>query len=61
MAVQALAYIQRELAHYAATHLDCRVSEFCLDQDIHPVFKVVSPETLPRPPPWCLSALVLSF
>ena len=44
--VQALSYLQRELCFYAYNHLEEPVSDFSLDQDIHPVFKVSSSRIL---------------
>ena len=38
---QFLAFYQKELALYIRAHLDDPVESFCLDKDLHPIFKVV--------------------
>ena len=38
--MQVLAFYQKELALYARAHIDMPVVDFCIDRDIHPVFKV---------------------
>ena len=38
-APQWLSYYQRELALYNYAHLDRRMSDYCLDRDLHPVMK----------------------
>lgn len=39
---QFLAFYQKELALYIRKHLDDSVTAFCLDKDLHPIFKVCS-------------------
>lgn len=39
-AQQFLAFYQKELALYIRKHLDDPVTAFCLDKDLHPIFKV---------------------
>lgn len=39
---QFLAFYQKELALYIRKHLDDCVTAFCLDKDLHPIFKVCS-------------------
>lgn len=38
--LQFLAFYQKELALYIRKHLDDPVAAFCLDKDLHPIFKV---------------------
>ena len=42
-APQWLSYYQRELALYNFAHLDRRMSDYCMDRDMHPVMKGDSP------------------
>ena len=37
---QFLAFYQKELALYIRKHLDTPIAAFCLDKDLHPIFKV---------------------
>lgn len=36
---QFLTFYQREMALYARQHIDCPVEDYCLDHDLHPIFK----------------------
>ena len=37
---QFLAFYQKELALYIRAHLDEPIESYCLDKDLHPIFKV---------------------
>ena len=37
---QFLSFYQREMALYTLNRLDENVAEYCVDRDLHPIFKV---------------------